>query len=215
MARARTTRRRSPKRARAVRGTAAVGATKRRRRRVSGTAAVGAVKHRRRRIGATSGAAMGKQIIPLAIGMAAGVGVQHFLLRPIEQKISEHMPMAAKFMAAGEILLGGAMFLKAKNSIVKGVGLGIMAGGVNTAVKQLNIYHESPAVNGSGDYMHTRIPINGIVMNDHNSVDTKLVAGLSDEMDQVLPPKVGVHNRYYDNPHQGRTNLLAGVYGLY
>lgn len=209
----RATRRRAPKRARAVRGTT-VGTTKRRRRRVSGTGAVGTTRARRRRVSGTGSMSMGKQIFPLAIGMAAGVGVQHFILRPIEQKISEHVPMAAKFMAVGEILIGGAMFLKAKNPIVKGVGLGIMAGGVNTGVKQLNIYHESPAVNGSGDYMHTRIPINGIVMDDHNTVHTKLVAGLNDETEMLLPPKMGVHDRYYDNPHQYRTNLLAGLYGL-
>jgi hypothetical protein len=148
---------------------------------------------------------MMKKIVPMAIGMAAGVGAQHFLLRPLEKKIAEKMPMAAKFMAVGEILLGGFVAIKAKNPIMQGVGLGIMAGGVNSGVKQLNLYHESPAVQGVGDYTTVRIPVNGqlrsmlngIVRDQHGETRTHLVAGAG-----------------WDNYSQSRTNLLAGIYGL-
>jgi hypothetical protein len=161
-----------------------------------------------------------KNIVPMAVGMAGGVAVQHFALRPLEAKIAQSVPMAAKFMAVGEIVLGGYIALTAKNPIMKGIGLGVMAGGVQTGVKQLNIYHESPAVSGTGDYTHLNVPlgymdINGIVEGGHSDVRTSLVAGLGAEEENYLQPKMGHHgNRPYDYHHMSRTNLLAGIYGL-
>lgn len=219
-----------------VSGTAAVGrrrrrsttshAAPRRRRRVSGTA-VGSSHHRRRRrsVSGTSATGLMKQVIPMAVGMAAGVGVQHFLLRPIESQIARRMPMAAKFFAVGEVILGGFVALKAKNPIMKGVGLGIMAGGVQAGVKQLNIYHESPSVQGVGDYTTVRIPVNGqvremlsgIVRDRNGDTYTSLVAG--SEMGGYDDESVGnyddgVGGRISDD-RVDRTNMLAGIYGLY
>ena len=211
------------RRPRRVSGTAAVGrrsrtrrvsstrAPRRRTRRVSGTAAVGRTGRRRRRVGSTGTSGMVKQIVPMAVGMGAGVGIQHFILRPLEAKIATHSPMAAKFFGAGEIFLGGYMALKAKNPIMKGAGLGIMAGGVQTVSKQFNIYHENPAVSGIGDYTTVRIPVgeldnmlNGIVMNRNGDTRTSLVAGMDD---------YSMNGRISDERVQ-RTNLLAGIYGL-
>ncbi len=208
------------RRRRRVSGTTAVGRT-RRRRRVGSTSAVGRTSHRRRRrVGATSAGGLMKQVIPMAVGMAAGVGIQHFVLRPIEAKLAQRVPMAAKFMALGEIVLGGFIALKAKNPIMKGVGLGIMAGGVQTGVKQLNIYHESPSVQGVGDYTTVRVPINGNIRNllngivrhghhghhhhMHDYTRTSLVAG-----DEYMGDSSWAENQRID-----RTNLLAGIYGL-
>jgi hypothetical protein len=149
---------------------------------------------------------MMKQVVPMAVGMGIGVAVQHFALRPLEAKIAAHAPMAAKFFAAGEILLGGYIALKSKKPIIKGIGLGIMAGGVQAGVKQLNLYHESPSVSGIGDYTTVRIPVNGrlrdqlsgIVRDRNGDTYTSMVAG-SEAM---------------NNYSQTRTNLLAGIYGL-
>ena len=214
--RKRTARHHAPRRRR-VSGTAAVGKT-RRKRRVSGTAAVGRVHRRRRSVSGTGAKGLMKQVIPMAVGMAAGVGVQHFLLRPLEAKIAERVPMAAKFMAVGEIVLGGFLALKAKNPIMKGVGLGIMAGGVQTGVKQLNIYHENPAVQGVGDYTTIQVPINGQLremmsgMMEDNVTKTSLIAG--DDM--------GRHHYGHGHHHHGaftaaelnRQRVLVGIYGL-
>lgn len=177
------------------------------RRRVSGTAAVGSTRGRRRRVSGTGAGSMMKQVVPMAVGMGIGVAVQHFALRPLEAKIAAHAPMAAKFFAAGEILLGGYIALKAKKPIMKGVGLGIMAGGVQAGVKQLNLYHESPSVQGVGDYTTVRIPVNGqvrdmlsgIVKNRNGETFTNMVAG----------------TERWGNNEQDRTNMLAGLYGLY
>ena len=200
-----------PRRRRRVSGTAAVGRTHRRRR-VSGTAAVGRTRRRRRSVGATGGSLM-KQIVPLAVGMAGGAAAQHFILRPLEKKIAQHAPMAAKFMAVGEIVLGGFVAMKAKNPMMKGVGLGIMAGGVHSGMKQLNLYHESPSVQGVGDYTTVRIPVNGqirgmlngIVRDQHGDTYTSLVAG-TDEM--------GSRDTLRNREKFSRTNLLAGLYGI-
>lgn len=153
----------------------------------------------------------------MAVGMAAGVGIQHFALRPLEAKIARSAPMAAKFFAVAEILLGGFIALKVKNPIVKGVGLGIMAGGVQTGVKQLNLYHESPAVQGVGDYTTVRIPVNGqvremlsgIVRNQNGDTYTSLVAG----SDNDVMGEYEVNGRISDY-RMRRTDLLAGIYGL-
>ncbi len=219
--RRKTTRRR-------VSGTAAVGRRRRRstthhrpparrRRAVSGTSAVGRTHRRRRSVSGTGAKGLMKQVVPMAVGMAAGVAVQHFALRPLEAKIAQKAPMAAKFFAIGEILLGGYVALKAKHPIVKGIGLGIMAGGVQTGVKQLNLYHESPAVQGVGDYTTVRIPVNGqvremlsgIVRNQNGDTYTSMVAG--SDYDGVGDYEMS--GRISDDRLR-RTNLLAGIYGL-
>lgn len=211
------------RRRRRVSGTAAVGRRRRTRRvsstrraaprrhttrRVSGTAAVGR-RRRRRGVGSTgSASSLVKQVIPMAVGMAAGVAAQHFILRPLEAKIAAHMPMAAKFFAGAEILLGGYVALKAKNPIVRGAGLGIMAGGVQGVTKQFNLYHESPSVQGVGDYTTVRIPVNGtmrdmlsgIIDNRNGDTHTSMIAG--------------AENRISDE-RMSRTNMLAGIYGIY
>lgn len=154
----------------------------RRRHRVSGTVAgtVGRTRHHRRRsvaktthrrktrkrgfLGAT-GTGSGKfmQIAEMAIGVGIGAVGTHMLLRPLEHKVSEHMPMAAKFMGAAEIALGGFVALKAKNNFMKSIGIGVLAGGVHTVMHQLPIGLHSPAVNGLDDMSTLNVPINGSV----------------------------------------------------
>jgi hypothetical protein len=208
----RTAARHHAPRRRRVSGTAAVGKT-RRKRRVSGTAAVGKTRRKRRSVSGTGAKGLMKQVVPMAVGMAAGVGAQHFLLRPLEAKIAARFPMAAKFMSVGEIILGGFIALKAKNPIIKGAGLGIMAGGVQSGVKQLNIYHENPAVQGVGDYTTIQVPINGQLremmsgMMENNVTKTSLIAG--DDM--------GRHHHRHDgftNAELNRQRVLVGIYGL-
>jgi len=155
------------KRKRRVSGTAAVGNSSvgRRKRRVSGTAAVG--KTRRKR-GVSRGylGNTGSQIVQIAkmgAEIAGGIALTHFILRPIENKLAQKYPAVGKFMAGAEVLLGGLMALKARNPIVKSVGVGIMAGGVYGVMKQFHIHHESPAVSGVGEYTHTEIPVSNTV----------------------------------------------------
>jgi len=127
----------------------------------------------------------------MAVGMGIGVIGTHYILRPLENKIASHAPMAAKFMNLGEILLGGYMAMKAKSPIMKGVGLGVMAGGVFGGLKQVNIYHESPA--GMGDYAETMIPldgqlqrqINGVIRDSEKPTYSSLVAGSNNGIGQT------------------------------
>jgi len=158
----------SSKRKRHVSGTAAVGTTsvgRTRKRRVSGTAAVG--KTRRKRgvsrgyLGNTGSQIV--QVVKMGAGMAGGIALTHFVLRPIENKLAQNYPGVGKFMAGAEVLLGGLMALKARNPIVKSVGVGIMAGGVYGVMKQFHIHHESPSVSGVGEYTHTEIPVSNTV----------------------------------------------------
>lgn len=154
----------APRKRRVSGTTAAVGKT---RRRVSGTtAAVGRSTHRRRTVGRGFLGNTGSQVMQVAkmgAGMAAGMALTHFVLRPIEAKIAAKYPMAGKGMAAAEVLLGGFMALKSKNAIVKSVGVGIMAGGAHGLLKQFNIHHESPAVSGIGEFTNVTIPVSGSV----------------------------------------------------
>lgn len=208
------------RRRRRVSGTAAVGrrrrrvsssthrAPRRRTRRVSGTAAVGKTHRRRRRsVGSTSATGIIKQVIPMAVGMAGGVALQHFILRPIEAKIARHMPMAAKFFAGAEVLLGGYVALKAKNPLVRGAGLGIMAGGVQGVAKQFNLYHESPAVQGVGDYTTVRIPVNGSMRDMLSGIINNRDGGTHTSMVADTEHRISDEN-------VSRSNLLAGIYGL-
>ena len=177
--------------------TVSVGKTRRRRR-----SHVGAKQHGRKRRHSINGTAQDytKQILPLAVGMGIGVGVQNFVLRPIEARIAQQSPMLAKMMGAAEIIIGGFVFVKGKSAVVKGIGAGIMAGGVNTVSRQLNIYHESPAITG-GDYGSMVMPISGA-----NLDRTQLIAGMSDE--EYLPPRMGSF------ANTDRTALVAGYYGM-
>jgi hypothetical protein len=150
-----------------------------------------------------------KQIIPLAGGMLLGYGAQHFILRPLEKHIAARSPMLGKYMGGLEILIGGLIAIKGKGAIVKGAGLGIMAGGVQVVTKQLNIYHENPAITGIGDYTTVQMPVNGeirsmigSILDNGNPARTNLIAG------------TGRDDRWGMNDRDSRTNLLAGIYGL-
>lgn len=149
------------------------------RRRVSGTAvgttaAVGRVTRRKHHhspgIMGTSKINAGslKSVAVVAAGMAGGFAAVHFGLRPLELKISRRYPMAAKFMAGAEILVGGVLVMKAKHPFVKAIGSGIMAAGVGGLLKQFNVHVETPAVSGVGEFTHVEIPVSGSdYMNGH------------------------------------------------
>lgn len=157
-----------------------------RKKRVSGTA-VGKTKARKKRrsVGATKMLSTNnlQQIGSYAIGIAIGAMGQHFVLRPIEQMIIKQMPQAEKFLPALEIMAGGLIAIKGKNSMVKAAGLGVLAGGVYGLMRKANI----PGISGPGDdYSTIRIPIAGDLEN--------MVSGLLS-----------------DNRRQVRTNVIAGM----
>jgi hypothetical protein len=135
----------------------------RKRRRVSGTAVGSAGVGGRRRsvsrgfLGGTGGKL--KQIAVMGAGMAGGIALTHFVLRPIENKLAQQAPWAGKFMAGAEVLLGGFMALKARSPFIKSIGVGIMAGGTFGVLKQFNVHVESPSVSGVGEYTHMEIPL--------------------------------------------------------
>jgi len=160
-----------------------------RRRRVSGIGSTTHRRHRRRSVGATGGTL--QNIGTLAIGMVGGALATHFALRPLENKLTAHYPQAGKIMGAVEILIGGFVAMKGKRPIIKGIGLGIMAGGVNTVMHQFNLGMASPAISGmDSGYQNIRIPISGSMTNlisgvfkDDNgrTANTSFVAGSSDD----------------------------------
>lgn len=138
-------------------GSTSIGRTHRRRRRSVGSS-IGRTR-RRRRIGATGGGSTVKQVGMMAVGVAGGALLTHMALRPLEQHVVSRFPMAAKFMGAAEVLIGGYIALKAKNGLIKGVGWGVLGGGVHTMMHQFNIGKENPAIHGSDTY--TPVPISG------------------------------------------------------
>jgi hypothetical protein len=125
------------------------------------------------------------------------------VLRPLEKHVSEKVPMAAKLMGAAEILLGGMLAMKSKNSLLRGVGLGVMAGGVHTVMHQFNLGTHSPAIHGPDDYTTVHVPIsgnlenlmNGVIRDDYGATRSNFVAGTD----------MGATNDLY------RTYLLAGI----
>lgn len=139
-----------------------------RRRRVSGIGSTGIGRARTRRrkrsiMGFSSGGKF-MQIAEMAVGVGVGAVGTHMLLRPLEHKLSEHMPAAAKFMGAAEIVLGGFIALKSTKPFIKSVGIGILAGGVHVVMKQLPIGMHSPAeahIAGMDDMTRLNVPING------------------------------------------------------
>lgn len=144
-----------------------VGKKRHTRRRVSGIGSTSIGSHRKKR--RKSGGFMGStgksslmQVGEMAVGVAVGAAATHMILRPMEVKLSAKYPMATKFMGAAEILLGGFVALKSTKPFIKAIGVGVLAGGVHTVMKQTHIGLESPAITGTTDGMtHLNVPING------------------------------------------------------
>lgn len=136
-------------------------------------------------LGATGAGSNLKHIGMMAIGVAAGAGITHIILRPIEKKLTDKWPMIGKFIAAGEVFLGGFVALKGKNNFVKSLGVGILAGGVHGLMKQANIYKHIPGIHGPGDFTEVHVPISGsfhdmvsgILDDSRRNVYTEQVAG--------------------------------------
>lgn len=152
---------------------------------------VGVTHHRPKRrkkrgfLGATAGTTNLKTIGMMAIGVAAGAGITHVILRPVEKRLTDKWPMVGKFLAAGEIFLGGMVALKGKNNFVKSLGVGILAGGVHGLMKQMNVYQHIPGIHGPGDFTEVNVPISGsfsdmvsgILEDSRRNVYTEAVAG--------------------------------------
>lgn len=143
-------------------------------------------KKRRSHIGGTTSNL--KQIAMMAVGVAAGAGLTHIVLRPVEKHLTDKWPMVGKFLAAGEVFLGGMVALKGKGDFIKSVGVGILAGGVHGLMKQAKIYKNIPGLMiGESDFSEIRVPISGDftnmlsgLLNDSRRwVRTETVAGIS------------------------------------
>ncbi len=158
------------------------------RRRRRSTRSVARTRHHSRRrshkpgfLGATKWQSRGLQILEMAVGVGIGAAGTHMILRPLEQKLVAHYPMATKFMGLMEVALGGGIALMAKNNFFKSIGIGVLAGGVHVVMKQLPIGMHSPAEHGVGDYQEVRIPYNsqvaGLISDDRRGVRTPVVAG--------------------------------------
>lgn len=146
-----------------------------------------------------------KQIGTMAIGVAGGAAISKFVIAPLNGKLVERFPMAAKFLAFGEILLGGIITMKAKHPAAKGVGFGILASGVNKAIDQTDAYKKLGIAGPADDYQTIRIPISGeldtmiagILTDGRRNVATNMVAG----MDRT--------NWIADSNNMDHTNIVA------
>lgn len=181
---------------------------------------VGATHHRptRRRkkrgfLGATTGTSNLKQIGLMAIGVGVGAGITHIILRPVEKRLTDKWPMVGKFIAAGEVFLGGMIALKGKNSFQKSIGVGILAGGVHGLLKQANIYKHIPGISGPDEFTDVRVPISGsfsdmvsgILEDSRRDVHTEVVAGTKHTA-IVADTNYGVGREFddiYDYPVKG------------
>lgn len=145
----------------------------------------GARRKKKRAVG-SMGTSKIKQIGMMAIGVAVGAGITHIVLRPVEKHLTDKWPMVGKFIAAGEVFLGGMIAIGSKKDFVKSIGVGILAGGVHGLMKQVNVYKDIPKINGVDDFHHMIIPlhpgnnVSGLIRNSANSVRTSQVAGLGD-----------------------------------
>ena len=127
-----------------------------------------------------------KQIGKLAIGVAGGAIITHVAIRPLELKLLEKFPMAAKWLSAGEIIVGGMIAIKAKHEMVRGAGIGILASGVHGAIKQLDIYKHIPGIHGPDEYQTIQVPMTsglrkqmaGLINDGRRDVYTNQVAGM-------------------------------------
>ena len=154
-----------------------VSKTRRRRHHVSGTAVGSSIGKTRKKLrksgflGSTGASSSLMQVAEMAVGVGVGAAATHMLLRPVEHKLAAKYPMATKFMGAAEIILGGFIALKGKKKFVQSVGIGILAGGVHTVMKQTNIGLNSPAEGSKmGEYTHLNVPINGPLQDQINGL---------------------------------------------
>ena len=186
-------------------GSPAVG-HRRKRRRVSGTAAVG---HRRRKrrvsgtgIGFTGGSVKMKEALHMVGGVAAGIVVNHKVLKPLEAHLVTTMPMAAKFQGAVQSALGIYIAVKGKNLFIKSFGAAVLQGGVNTLLRQFNLEKHIPGISGGeSDWTTVKIPING------STELRSMVAGLLENNKTPSLPSTGTgtrENMATKNPSRSR-----------
>ena len=125
-----------------------------------------------------------KQVAVMAAGIGVGAAFTHMALRPLEHRLAAKYPAATKFMGAGEVAVGGLMFMKMKSNFLKMVGLGVMAGGVHTIMKQTNIGLHSPAeghsISGPGEMVRVQMPytVGNIIDDRRPFVNTATVTGI-------------------------------------
>lgn len=167
----------------------------------------GTKKHKTRRkkkgfLGATGSTGI-KEIAYIAGGVAIGAVAAHVVIRPLEQRFVSKYPHLGKFLAAGEILLGGYIAIKGKHSFVKSIGAGILAGGVHGGLKQIDIYKHIPQIGGGG-YMESHIPIDG----DFN----RMVAGILEDNRRGIRTDVvaGTTRSEIVAGHDSHTSVIAG-----
>ncbi len=197
-----------------------------RKKRVSGTAAVGSTRRKatkRRKsvskslIGATTG---GKNMIvkigKMALGMGIGLAAGHFILRPVENWLAAKFPALAKFMAVGEIFIGGYIAMKSKNHTIQAAGLGLAAAGVKNAVDQFHVFQRIPGIHGPDEYTRLNVPIsgplddmiNGLLQDSGGAVYTSNIAGGNST--PMMAPMLG------DTHISGgsHTSNMTGHYGM-
>lgn len=194
--------------------------THHKKRKVSGTG-IGKVHHvakRRKKshgfLGSTGGGGTVVKIVKLAAGVGAGALVTHIILRPLEHKVAAKYPMVTKFLGLAEIGLGGYIAIVAKKEVVKAFGIGILAGGTHTVMKQLPFGLHNPAENAKvGDFTTLNVPMNGgmrenlaglIENNPNRYVQTPVVSGL------IRNSNGGVRTNVVNGVELYRTNTVNG-----
>lgn len=208
-----------------VSGTAAVGKTKRKRS-VSGTAAVGTTRKKTKKKGflGASGTTMARveKIASMAMGFGVGAAGTHMILRPLEHKVVGMIPdpkvqaIAAKATPWAEMVLGAGIVWYGKGGWVSNIGWGVFGAGVHGTMKELPFHMHSPAetVNGVGQYVTTRIPMNGTIAgmvagliqqpNTYTKTPTVGASILNNGQNKAVhTPTVGAYQRYSHTPTVG------------
>jgi hypothetical protein len=188
------------------------GRKKRRAYKVSGTSAIGRSHHRggkkthsRKKSHSSGGGGFlagtrneGSNLMKIAKvagGMAVGYIGAQLVIKPAENWLVNRYPGVAKFLAVGEVVLGGMIALKSKNAIVKSAGVGIMASGVQNAMTQFNVYKMIPGIHGPEDqYTRISVPIsgsmnavlNGLLADNTASVNTPNISGANVDMTPIM-----------------------------
>lgn len=152
-----------------------------------------------------------KKIAWMAVGVGTGAVIDHVIIRPIAARLVAKWPAIGKWVGVGEIFLGGLVALKGKREFTKAVGVGIMAGGVHTVLKQVNIYKHIPALGALDEYTTIQVPISGpraqilsgLLQDRHKQVKTYTVAGSIGALDET---RVIASSDY----GTGRYGMIAG-----
>lgn len=161
-----------------------------------------------------------KEVAVMAAGIGAGAAFTHMIARPLEHKLVAKYPHFTKWMGAAEIAAGGLVFINIKNPFIKMMGLGMMAGGVHTVMKQTNLGLHNPAESTMGylgETVRQEIPysVGNIIDDKRPYVNTSTVYGIGNIVNRNSnrPVHTSVVGDWSDDINDNDILMPKGAFG--